>query len=74
MSYIYPVYFIGSLIIGIIIIYITTPPPKSIIVYPTPDNYNKFQYQDDAGYCFTIKQTEMSCPESDDDIYSIQMQ
>lgn len=74
MKYIVPLYFIISLSIGLFLVYITSPPPNVIVVYPTPDNHNQYQYQDKAENCFVINQSEMTCPESKDDVITVPMQ
>ena len=38
--------FIASLSFGLFLVYITSPRPDIIYVYPTPDNLDKIQYKD----------------------------
>jgi hypothetical protein len=40
----------------------SNPPQRNILIYPTVDNKNKFQYQDKAENCFTFEATEQKCP------------
>ena len=40
----------------------STPPTRSILVYPTVDNTSKFQYVDKAENCFTFEAKEDKCP------------
>jgi hypothetical protein len=54
--------FIASLSFGLFLVYITSPRPDIIYVYPTPDNLDKIQYKDHADNCFGFKSTEVSCP------------
>ncbi|MDA9630003.1 hypothetical protein N9S60_00450 [bacterium] len=54
--------FIASLSFGLFLVYITSPRPDIIYVYPTPDNLDKIQYKDHADNCFGFKANEVSCP------------
>lgn len=74
MRYLSPFYFILGLSIGLFVVYITNAPPKVIIVYPNPDNYQKFQYIDNADNCFNINQKEVSCPNNSDNIINVPIQ
>ena len=38
--------FILFLALGLFFVYISSPSPDIIYIYPTPDNINKLQYQD----------------------------
>jgi hypothetical protein len=40
----------------------SNPPQRNILIYPTVDNNNKFQYKDNAENCFTFVATEQKCP------------
>ena len=74
MKYFNFFYFIVSLAIGLLVVYSTAPPKNIIIVYPTPHNYNSYQYLDNANNCFVIKQTEIDCPKNKQDYISVPMQ
>ena len=54
-------YFIVSLFIGIMILYLVHPEPKVIIKYPTIDNLSKNIYKDDRGTCYSYKKEEVKC-------------
>ena len=54
-------YFIVSLAIGIMILYIIHPQPKIVIKYPTIDNMSKTIYKDDKGTCYNYKKEEIDC-------------
>ena len=54
--------FIISLALGLLMVYLSTPGPDIIYVYPTPENINKIQYKDETGTCFGFTQQEVSCP------------
>jgi hypothetical protein len=38
------------------------PETKTIYIYPTLDNYLKYQYKDKSNECFEFKPTEIKCP------------
>jgi hypothetical protein len=54
--------FIISLAFGLFLVYITSPRPDIIYVYPTPDNLEKIQYKDNAGNCCGFVSHEVTCP------------
>jgi hypothetical protein len=54
--------FIISFAIGVLFVYIFTNTSRTVIVYPTHENYNLLQYRDKANNCFSIKETEVQCP------------
>ena len=54
-------YFIISLTIGLFFVYIIGPEQPVILVYPTPDNQEKYQYVDKADNCYTFKAKETDC-------------
>jgi hypothetical protein len=54
--------FIASFIIGLIFIYCLGPDQKTVYIYPTPENYTKNLYKDNAGQCFEFKPQETDCP------------
>lgn len=54
-------YFIFSLALGLLYIYIVEPPMKSIYVFPTPDNVDKIQYVDHTDTCFDFQAHEVAC-------------
>jgi len=74
MKYFSPLYFIVSLAIGLFFVYITAAPPNVIVVYPTPHNYDQYQYEDNASNCFVIKQHETSCNQKSEHIYEVPIQ
>lgn len=57
--------FIVSLSIGLLFVYLSTPPPTVIYVYPTPENINNVEYKDKADNCYQFKSTEVSCMNSE---------
>ena len=55
------VFFI-TFIIGLIYIYLNEDYKKIIIMHPTPDNIDKYQYKDKADNCFSYQMKEVKCP------------
>tara|TARA_B100000902_G_scaffold399826_2_gene472832 strand:- start:470 stop:697 length:228 start_codon:yes stop_codon:yes gene_type:complete len=53
--------FIISFAIGIFYVYLLTPSPNIIYVYPTPDNINNIEYKDKADICFKFEASEVNC-------------
>lgn len=62
LEYISPLWFILALCFGIFLTYISTPPPKIVIKYPTPDNVKKIVYRDTADNCYKYKAKQVQCP------------
>jgi hypothetical protein len=60
--------FIISFLIGICYIFITSPDPKQITVYPTNDNKHLFQFRDKTDNCFQLKQTIVKCSNDTEEI------
>jgi len=54
-------YFLVSLTIGLFFVYVMGPEQPVILVYPTPENQNKYQYVDKADNCYTFKAKETEC-------------
>ncbi len=66
--------FLISLAIGIFFVYIFGSDMKTIYIYPTPDNIEKFLLKDHADNCFSIKSIEMKCPTDESLIKEIPIQ
>ena len=56
--------FLVSLAIGLFFVYLSTPPPTLIYVYPTPENNKQLQYQDETGGCFRFDAKQVECGEN----------
>lgn len=54
-------YFIVSLFIGILVLYIIHPKPIVLIKYPTINNMSKTIYKDDKGTCYKYEKKEIDC-------------
>jgi len=74
MKYISISAFIVSFFIGIIYIYLSNPPTRSILIYPTIDNNSKFQYIDNAENCFKFIASEKKCPYNTGSLKTIPIQ
>lgn len=55
-------FFILSLAVGLFYVYVSTPPPKIIHVYPTPENINNILYKDKVDNCYKFNYKEVKCP------------
>lgn len=66
--------FLISFAIGILFVYLSTPTPSVIYVYPTPDNAERIEYKDKASNCFKFKSEEVKCPDNKDLIKKIPVQ
>jgi hypothetical protein len=54
--------FLISFSIGLFFVYVLGPQTKTIYIYPTLDNYFKYQHKDKSNQCFEFKPTEVKCP------------
>ena len=60
--------FILSFLFGLLCVYVSSPPPKEITVYPTDDNNHLFQFRDEVNNCFQLKQIIVKCSNSAEEI------
>ena len=54
--------FLASLLIGFLLIYLNGPEKKIVYVYPSPENYKKYLYRDNANQCFEYVPAPVKCP------------
>jgi hypothetical protein len=54
--------FLISFVIGIFFVYILGPETKTIYIYPTPENVDKFLFKDKADNCFYVEEKIVNCP------------
>jgi len=54
-------YFIMSLFIGIMILYVIHPSPEIVNNYPQIDSLSKIIYKDDIGKCYSYIKEKKSC-------------
>ena len=53
--------FLVSLILGLLYMYFIAYDNKEIIVYPTEDNKDLFQFKDKVDNCFQLRQSIVKC-------------
>lgn len=73
-EYFDPFWFIISLAIGLLLVYISTPSPEIVYQYPTPENCNNSIYADDANNCYKYKAKRVSCPKNEENIKVVPIQ
>ena len=66
--------FLISLFIGLLFVYLSTPKPTVIYVYPTPDNVKDIEYVDVANNCFQFESKEVSCQDNTQNVKDIPIQ
>lgn len=66
--------FLISLALGLLFVYLSSPTPTIIYVYPTPDNVDRINYKDSASNCFKFKSEEVKCPSDSSLIKKIPVQ
>jgi hypothetical protein len=66
--------FLISLALGLLFVYLSSPTPTIIYVYPTPDNVGRIDYKDKASNCFKFKANEVKCPSDTNMIKKIPVQ
>ena len=54
-------YIILGFFLGFFIIYLTTPPPKIILKYPTIENIQTTTYVDENGQCYKYFAQQIPC-------------
>lgn len=54
-------YFIISLSVGLLYIYLLEENKQTIYIYPTPENIDKYQYKDKSDNCFSYDLEEVDC-------------
>jgi len=56
--------FFVAFLLGIFYVYISSPPIRSVIKYPTPYNANKIVYLNHNKQCYKYNAEEVKCTES----------
>ncbi len=59
--YIHPILFIISFIIGLIMIYMSPVEYKTVLLEPTYDNLDKYQYIDSNDQCYQLVANLVDC-------------
>jgi len=67
-------FFLISLCVGFFFVYIFTPYPDVVIMYPTPENAGKIVYKDAADVCYKYRADEVSCPDDKSKIVDTNIQ
>ena len=66
-------YFILSLSIGLLYIYLSNDYKKVVVIYPNPHNLDKFTYIDQAENCFNYELSETTCPSNTNEYVNVGM-
>ena len=59
-----PFYFFLSFAIGILFVYIITPPPEIVLKFPSPYNAGKIIYKDKSDTCYHYDAVKVACESS----------
>ena len=59
-----PFYFIVSFCIGIMFVYLCTPPPQIVNKFPSPHNVKSTVYTDNSDSCYKYDSVEIPCNET----------
>ena len=54
-------YFIFSMFIGIMILYVVHPNSQTVYNYPSVDKVNEIIYRDEIGKCYKYDKEEVKC-------------
>lgn len=57
-----PLYFFLSFAIGLLVVYVVTPPPQVVVKFPSPYNAGNVIYKDKADTCYMYKADRTACP------------
>jgi hypothetical protein len=74
LNYISIPVFLISFTIGIFFVYILGVEPKTIYIYPSPENVDKILFKDKADNCFYFDEQEVECPKDESLISTIPIQ
>jgi len=61
MKPVYIIIFTASLLLGMILVYLSPIEYKTVMVYPTPHNVKTIQYQDSTDSCFRFSAKLVDC-------------
>ena len=56
--------FAVAFVLGIFYVYISSPPIRNVIKYPTPYNANKIVYMNHDNQCYKYNAEEVKCTEA----------
>ena len=54
--------FIVSLALGVLFVYLLELNTKTVHMYPSPENWEKYMIKDKSQQCYKYVQNEVSCP------------
>lgn len=57
-----PLWFFISLAVGLLVVYVFSPPPQLIVKFPSPFNAGKVVYKDKSDSCYVYKAENTECP------------
>lgn len=57
-----PLYFFVSFAIGLLIVYVFTPPPEVVMKFPSPYNSGNIIYKDTNNMCYKYDASKSACP------------
>jgi hypothetical protein len=60
-----PLYFFASFALGILLVYMMTPPPEIVVKWPSPYNAGKVTYKDKSNTCYKYKAENVPCENKD---------
>jgi hypothetical protein len=55
-------YFVVSFSLGMLVVYLSTPPPEVIVKFPSPYNVGNVVYTDKADTCYKYTAKDVACP------------
>lgn len=62
MLHIDPFFFFVAFAVGMLFVYLSTPPPEVVLKFPSPYNAGKVVYKDKANSCYKYFAEDVSCP------------
>ena len=68
-----PAFFI-SFIVGLFFVYLWGPEIKTVYIYPSPENVDKFLFKDKADNCFYFEEEFVECPKNSELISKLPIQ
>jgi hypothetical protein len=74
LNYISIQVFLISFAIGLFFVYVLGPEMKTIYIYPSPENVDKFLFKDKAENCFYFEEQDIECPKDESQISKIPIQ
>ena len=66
--------FLLSFFVGLFFVYILGPEMKNVYIYPSPEIIDNVLFKDKVDNCFSFEQTEVKCPDSEENIFKVPIQ